>query len=358
MKKFDTLCVGLEHFIDKIGYQAYIYQTHGERIKYLVSDVSGNSKEFSLKYNADVEIVPKSIVGRMYNYIKNLISCKNSYIELYLTGKLSLFYAIIGKLFRKKIIVILRGLEFDGSRFIKKLNILTLKIADKIIAKEINLINSCRENKFENKTEFLHNCVPIIKDTTIKNYKDRDIDIIFLNTPRHGRNVLFLIDVLYKILQINPNLKITLAGFSVLNKMTSPIEADYQYEVLKHIENLRLSENLQIMGFVDNSRELLMKSKIFILPANTIFCNYTLLEAMSMGCVPVVANGEGAHLIVDDKENGEICGLSISEFSDSINRCLNESVWKKYSTQAKDKIDKKFSIEAWYGRLKKIKNSI
>lgn len=80
-----------------------------------------------------------------------------------------------------------------------------------------------------------------------------------------------------------------------------------------------LDRKIQILGFVNNSEELLKKSKLFIFPANIVFCNNALLEAMSFGCVPVVANGEGAYRIVNDS-NGTSLQVSKKIVSLSNNR--------------------------------------
>lgn len=42
MKNADkTLVLGLEHFIDKIGYQAFVYSKNNVPVKYLVSNKNG-----------------------------------------------------------------------------------------------------------------------------------------------------------------------------------------------------------------------------------------------------------------------------------------------------------------------------
>lgn len=47
MRKYvDNICIGLEHFIDKVGYQSSVYNKNGETIKYLINDVSGKSEVF------------------------------------------------------------------------------------------------------------------------------------------------------------------------------------------------------------------------------------------------------------------------------------------------------------------------
>ena len=357
MRKYvDNICIGLEHFIDKVGYQSSVYNKNGETIKYLINDVSGKSEVFINKYNADAYILPNNAILRLFSYVFILMNYRSKYVELYCTGRLTVFYALFAKIFFRKLVVILRGTEFDGKVQSLSLNLYTLKMANVIIVKEYNLLKSIQKYSLEYKTSFLHNAVP--QSNSSLEYTEREIDILFLNTPRASRNVLFLIDVFAQILKEKPYLNIVIAGFSVLDRSDNHIEEDYQYEVLHKIEKIGLKNKIKTLGFVSNSHSLLSISKIFIFPADIIFCNYTLLEALSYGCVPIISNGEGAELIIDDEVDGRINNLDINDFVYSILDCLNCDIWNHYSINAKFKIKTGFSIETWYQNISKIKNKI
>lgn len=345
-----TICIGLEHFIDKIGYQASIYKDNNENIRYLVNDVSGNSSHFIKKYSANAIILPLNPFRRILLYIRELFVFKPQYIELYLTGKLSIIYAIISKLFQCKLVVIVRGVEFSRSNQNYKLNYLCCDLANYIVAKEYNLVNSLNSHKYSCKTLFLPNAIPY--DSYRNNYFGRDIDIIFLNSPRESRHVLFLIDVFKQLLLKDAAIKITIAGFSIIDQNSNCIEIDYQKRVLKKIENEGLSEKIQILGFVSNGKELLKRSKLFVFPADVIFCNYGLLEAMEAGCVPVIINGEGAEKIITNGVNGVISDLDVESFKESLINTLDEGKWNQLSHFAKETIKKDYSIERWYNKFK------
>ena len=110
----NTIVLGLEHFIDKIGYQAQEYSKNDVSIKYLLVDKSGNSQYFSEKYNADIQIVASNPLKRFFQCIKTVKQLKPEYIELYKTGKLFLPYALLSYFTRTRLLVILRGHEFDN----------------------------------------------------------------------------------------------------------------------------------------------------------------------------------------------------------------------------------------------------
>lgn len=220
-----TLCLGLAHFIDKNGYQAQVYQKHGERIRYLVPDVTGQTEHFRVKYDADVKIVPKSKLGRLWHTLFAFLAYRPHNVELYLTGYMALPYALLAKITGRNLIVILRGLEFKSHRT-TWYYALVLKMSDMIIAKEFYLNEGAIGLKLGHKTHMLHNCVPCVSEV-VPPYADRNIDLLFLNTPRRMRHVLFLVDVIAKLLERNPGMKVTIAGFGVLDEKYNSIELDY-----------------------------------------------------------------------------------------------------------------------------------
>lgn len=351
-----TLCLGIAHFIDKNGYQAQVYGRHGERIRYLVTDVTGQTEHFRLKYDADVKIVPENKLGRLWHTLVELLTYRPHNVELYLTGYMALPYALLAKITGRNLIVILRGLEFKSHRT-TWYYALVLKMSDLIIAKEFYLNEGAIRLKLGYKTHMLHNCVPDVSGI-MSPYAGRTIDLLFLNTPRRMRHVLFLVDVIAKLLERNPGLKVTIAGFGVLDEKYNSIELDYQREVLHKIEALGLKDKIELKGFVRNAPELMSASKVFILPADVIYCNYALLEAMSCGCVPVVADGEGARLVVEDGEGGFVRPLSVPAFVDAVESALQPEMWERYSQNARRKIDEEYSIESWYAGISSIRNQI
>lgn len=351
-----TLCLGIAHFIDKNGYQAQVYQKHGERIRYLVPDVTGQTEHFRIKYDADVKIVPKSKLGRLWHTLVALLTYRPHNVELYLTGYMALPYALLAKITGRNLIVILRGLEFKSHRTTWYYAVV-LKMSDLIIAKEFYLNEGAVRLKLGHKTHMLHNCVPCVSEV-MPPYADRNIDLLFLNTPRRMRHVLFLVDVIAKLLERNPGMKVTIAGFGVLDEKYNSIELDYQREVLHKVEALGLKDKIELKGFVRNAPELMSASKVFILPADVIYCNYALLEAMSCGCVPVVADGEGARLVVEDEVGGFVRTLSVPAFVDAVESALQPEMWDRCSGNARRKIDEEYSIESWYACICNIRGQI
>lgn len=99
---------------------------------------------------------------------------------------------------------------------------------DLIISKELHLTTKAIQLGFLSKLECLHNGVPI-KKCRILDYSERKIDILFLNSPRKERNILFLIEVFHELLKkTNIKLNIVMAGFGILDNKNYKVEPRYQ----------------------------------------------------------------------------------------------------------------------------------
>lgn len=358
----DTICVGLSHFSDKIGYQKDVYSRNGKTIKYIVNDITGNSRMFIDKYKADVLIVPRRIIARIKVFISTLYNVRSKNVELY-CGKsvMGLYYAVVAKLFGRNLIIILRGLEFSSSKWRLFLTRQALKLADLIIVKEYNLMEQVKFFNLQNKSVFIHNAVPPARSEDLLAYDERDIDVLFINTPRRSRHLLFLLEVFKRLLNEVPTLKITLAGFNILNG-SFLIEAEYQHKVIERIKELGLEDKITILGYVPYGRELMRRAKTFVFPADIVFCNYALLESMSLGCVPIVSDGEAAEKIITNNVNGMISpmyeGGGIELFKKLVSQCLDKETWSRLSQNATDTITKDFSIDEWYRKIKEAEDSM
>lgn len=359
MSRIDTISIGLEHFIDKIGYQSKIYDDNNIGIKYLVNDVSCYSDYYKSKYSADITIVSMNPVIRIFQTISLLLLHRPRYIELYCTGRLTFFYCILSKIFMCKLIIILRGCEFSYDAFSQKLIDKALYLSDGILCKEYNLFKEIENRKLIHKTSFIHNAVPVEITDSVEKLANRDIDILFMNTPRPSRNLELLISSIKMILDTKPRCSICFAGFSILDRDGSHIEKEYQINMLKFLKELGIYDKIKIMGFVKEPSLLLKRSKVFVFPADVVFCNYTLLEAMSYGCIPIVTDGEGADEIVNHKVNGYISTKDINLLCSYINKAIVLSPENdKMSLLSKQCIVDGYGIDSWFSKVDEMRKKI
>jgi glycosyltransferase involved in cell wall biosynthesis len=345
--KYKTLVLGLEHFIDKIGYQVLAYQYYNHPVTYLTPDASGFSLEFSRKYNAEVIVVSRNFIVRAISAMKYLLKKEYTHVEVYHTGRLTYFYMVFCLFFNKKTLFILRGCEFNKthSKYWDSKLLQAIKLSSKVLAKEISLYENAKKIVPSKRLLFLPNAIQAYSGR-ILNYEDREIDILFLNTPRKERNLFLLIDALEILLDENKALKIIIAGFSVFSEVSNKIQPEYQSNVLRYIEQKKLNNLLTVEPFVNNPYDFHSRSKVFVLPADYIFLNYSMLESMSCGTVPVVTKGEGWERIITE-ENGFISDFHADLLAGELRKALNKDTWIKKSHGARKMIIDNFDIYQW-----------
>lgn len=357
--KLNTLVLGLEHFIDKIGYQASEYTKNKISVKYLVSDKSNTSGFYAKKYSADVEVVSgnKFVVSLLYLF--KIAKLKPDFVELYDTGNMFLVYLIICFILRRKVIVIYRGGELQRHNC-KKFSLNYVKhvfattIAFKVVAKESNIIEEYKKNGFPlKKLRYLHNCVPMCLE--YKPQEERSVDLLFLNSIRKSRNVPFFINVVEKLREQCPDIKVFIAGFNSLDDKNLSFELAEEEYILNLIKNKDLQNSIKVFGFVKDPIKYHIESKLFVFPAEVVFANYSLLESMASGCVPIVSNGEGAEKIVTGEE-GSIIELDIDKWVDVIaNYLSNNELLQQKSIQARRKIEMEFSMGTWFKKMMELR---
>ena len=362
MLKSKTLVLGLEHFIDKIGYQSIVYKKNGISVRYLVLDKSGYTKEKVNKYDADVIIVPKNLILRILITIWNMIVFRPQDVEIYDIGRTTFIYILLAKIFNIKSIIILRGRELECNQGIRKFGLIkSLELCNHIIAKEYNIIENLKKiNINTNKLSFIYNSVPIPSSDKLYNFKDREIDIIYINSIRKSRNVHILIDVFYELMKELPNLNIFLVGFTSFDKNNYSMEPKYEKYVLDLIKKRDLEDKIKLKGFVSDPTKYQKNSKIFVFPSNKVFLNYSLLESMSYGVIPIVGDGEGADKIIKNDYNGYISKINKNDFKKTLLKVLkNDNNYNnKISMRAYYTVQNKYSIKQWGDKMINIKENI
>lgn len=353
-----TLVLGLEHFIDKIGYQAAEYARRGIEVRYLVLDQSGLSHSKAAEYDALVDVVPTSLPARIAFTIRTLRQDRPRYVELYDIGRLTLLYALLARAFGAQLIVILRGFELRTGPARQVGLRRTLRIAHRIIAKELHIVRDLKAMGIpEDRVTFIGNCVPL-PEVIPSPIDEREIDILFLNAVRRMRNPDLLVRALPAVFERFPDAKVTIAGFTHLDGNAYRMEEETEHEVLALIDELGLGERIEVVGFVPNADVYFRRAKIFVLPADTVFANYALLEAMSHGVVPLVADGEGAERIVDHEENGLIVPRTAEAIADGLIRLLEDpGAMARYAAAARRTIAEEFSIETWGGKMQEARGA-
>ncbi len=275
------------------------------------------------------------IFGLLFRNVKtcDVIHCHYSY-------RLAMLAAIVGKIRRRPVVVVLHGmgiLDHRGySNNIYKLahNIyryLSLKLASKVISTSHDLAGFTYKYISPKKVVIISNGYDhkrFKEDVTVpreylEKYKDRKtIMTVRRLVPKNG--VHFLVETMPYIIKEIPNIKLLILGDG---RMRPFIE--------KRIKSLDISNHVEMLGMVDNEfvPQYLKLTDMVIFPSTAESSSLACAEAMAMG-KKIVASKVGGlvELLGKNEERGRF--VKLVEWEDSnydAPKKLSEDVYKKFA---------------------------
>lgn len=304
-------------------------------------------KNFSILKNTNKLIITKrNILARCVQFFKLISQNDFNHVELYAAGRMTFFYILICKIFSMKIIVVERGDigHLQNHNFLTKLAIkIAYKVADLIWYKEPYMEKLISKYTSPNKLIFLPNAAP---NTYQSPAFSRKIDFLWVNRLVNERRADWLVNCL------NDNcFKEAVSIFLGFQPVGNSVTLELQEYVKKNNAN----NNTSIVDFSD-PYEYYAQSKFFVLPAEIVFGNNSLLEAMSMGVVPIVSKTESTNLIVKDAKNGLVFTHTENDLRNCLAKALgmNNKEWKRLSNNARKTIEEHYSQKQWSNRCYKM----
>lgn len=165
-----------------------------------------------------------------------------------------------------------------------------------------------------------------IANSSISYSFQRKYDLICVARFSKQKNHMYLIDIVYELKKMIPNIKVALIGDGYLKK-----------KVFEYTVKLNCEKNFEFLGLQSNVFKFLNDSKVFVLSSLFEGNPISILEAMSVG-LPIISTGVGGVPdIVKPDKNGYLIPLHDSkESSNTIyNLLLNEKIAKKFSDNNK-----------------------
>lgn len=302
--------------------------------KKVIEDAGIHVRDLNLKYKYDLRGILKIITlikKRKYDII---------HVHLFPAN----IFAALASLFLPKDIVWIFSEHNDYNRrrsykFYKILDGFTYSRFLKIIcvSKQVEsaLLNWIPSNK--GKTKVIPNAVPIPKflnPCSVKTY-----DILFVGRLTKQKGVEILLKAI-KILKnkYSKNLKIAIVGDGELKENLNNLTAE-----------LGVNREVEFLGVRKDVKELMVTSKIFVLPSRWEGFGLVIVEAMS-NMLPVIATSVGGiPEIIEDGKDGILVPPEDSEtLAQAINDLLeNKELREKLSQAAYKKIREEFSIKKY-----------
>jgi glycosyltransferase involved in cell wall biosynthesis len=354
MKKTIVVC-GLPHISAKIArhYQMLRDMTETDITVYS-RDVTGNSKEISQVYGVEWEKVHRGTVADIRGFYSLLKSKRILHIELYhdaQSNRAHLFYILAARMFLLPYVIFCRGGEilfWEKHSSFRKLTVFAgLFCSHLVLYKQLHMTPRLKKLLgSSSKTHFFHNRVPF-KAQKPKPVIERN-GVLFLNSWRSIRRPDIAVDVSLRMANRFPDFRFTIAGERTWTKGEKYSGKEFK----KKIEAAGFADQIQILPWVKTPDQLFAKHSVFLLPADPVFLNYTLIEAMERGLVPIIPEVQGAERIVENGKDGLIVDFSTDAFSEATEYLLsNRDKLQEMSCAARKKIKSHFELRTGFQEL-------
>lgn len=232
-------------------------------------------------------------------------------------GRFAITYLLLAKIYGIKIIAIEWGdlYEIDERDFITRLFYLKImRFADIVWFKEPYMKELLLKNNVSS-VFYLPNSVPLNMNSQLSK-GIKDFDFIWANRNITSRYPELLIK--------------SLVDLSLYRRISCVFIGLFSSE--QEIENWLLDINytrfdLEKIGITfkpyGDAKEFFLRSRFFVLLADHVFGNNSLLEAMSIGLVPLVNGSEGVQELVVPQMSGNVCELDVESIKSNIAQMLD-----------------------------------
>ena len=302
--------VGIDHVVAKTTYLYEYVKSKGDEVTYFTSDTAG--------FSSGVEGYPIVYLNysNFFNWLKilfYLVFYRPNHVELYFSRiYFETFPTVIFcRILRIPISVVSRGKDLRDHiehRYIRR--ILTKYIcrnANLILPKERSHVKVLHNFNLPEKTLIheIHNGLPLDQFRDSK-FKASSKTFLFLNAFRELRNLDLLIYAFHKLKQDFYEVKLMLVGSS-LEVNFLPQERRHEERLMNLIGDLNLEKDIEIYAFNPSPWKDIEGILSFVLPADQVWLNNALLEAMAFSIPPIIVKAERAEDIVVNNETGLIC---------------------------------------------------
>ena len=160
----------------------------------------------------------------------------------------------------------------------------------------------------------------IIDRYSIKEISDRQYDLVFVGRFAAIKRVSDIVDAVSILAKEGRNLVVALIGDGPQREM-----------IERKIENFGLGKNFKVFGFLneDEKYSIMSDSKIFVLPSEREGFSLSTLEAMALGCIPIVSKPKfdevfGVSHFVKNNVSGLYYSVGdVNELALEISSCLD-----------------------------------
>jgi glycosyltransferase involved in cell wall biosynthesis len=284
----EKVAANLSIGLSELGYPVYIYVNNTKRLTY--------------KYDGTIvspEIISRTLISfKIINFIKKVLFVRKIKIRYGIDVSISFLNTsnIINILTKKKEKVIISSRNFPQihknflKEFIYKSIIKYFYNKANIIVTVSNLLKFKLINEFHLKKSIMKTIYNPIITQDVDNLKieefsfptcENSIKLVNVGSLYEQKNQIFLIYLAKEIINRGYNVNLFIVGQGPLLEKLSNLAI-----------KLNVAHNIHFFGFMDNPYKIIFNSDLFIFPSNFEGFPNALIESMSCGTVPIVADCE------------------------------------------------------------------
>jgi glycosyltransferase involved in cell wall biosynthesis len=335
-KRKTVIFAGLEHVINKTVIRSEFFENKGFRVKYYSFEKTGNRSQ---RVNKEQIIKAARLVSLdILQFFGVLIGNKPIYLELYFEGLglNQLFYSLFCSVNKTFVASVHRGIGklYHSQKPLRNhIRQRAYNLSSIILYRDPTMKNHIF-GKSSNPSSYLYdfNKAKIFNEPV---YFRKNKSILFLNGIQGFRRIHLLIEAMSIVIKKEPKTALTIVG------CRNEKEFDY-------VKNLAIKYNIRESVAVNNWTEspflYYEKASVFVLPADVIFCNFSLIECMERGVPAIVADVEDADKIVKHGVNGFLAKQTAEDIAKYILILIgNEDLRIQMGKEARKTIVKDFN---------------
>lgn len=336
----------------KQAYQVSSLIDMGYRVAVFTNDNFGDSSQWLQPLGSGVELhrVRDGFFARLFQVVRFFSThptCKAAIIAP--VGRFSIFYLLLCKLFGVKTICVEWGDIHEISelgRMIQSNMKMCYRFSDMVWYKEPHMEPLLRQFRARN-IYFLPNVVdwdrrlPVSPDA-------KDLDFVWVNRFCNRRNPDWMAHAL-KALAAERPVKAAMMG------LLDGSRCDRFTLGMQERVKAAAPQGTELQGFGD-PYPLYERARFFVLAADAVFGNNSMLEAMSCGVVPIVTRAPGVERVVIDGVNGIVTEASQEGLLAGMKAALemDGEQWSWLSHNARAKIESDFQVSAWASKMREM----
>ena len=269
-------------------------------------------------------------------------------VEIYPESYITLGFYLISRLFQKPVVVIARGLEHRiADRRIRGFKLWILAIvyrgADLVIYNELYMTEVLRDRLGVTSLEFLPNSVDV--PPACKELKDHACNFLFMNSIKFFRHPEVALEAFIrlkelKVFPFDSQVRLRIVGLRQHAGFHG--NADRESKLAEMIRGRDIS--VELLPWTEESEEHLNWADVFLLPADLVFLNYALLEAMARGIPVIVQDTPGTERVVTDGIEGFVVGPTPESWLAPMTKlAVDHKLRRRMGSAARERVIQQFS---------------